>query len=243
MNSTGRYAFYYVPEASDELWSLGCEWLGRDPEHEARESGGELANGSVHDRVRGVSAARWETIAAAPRRYGFHATLKPPMRLIESVTPEALVESATVWAKRQDRFQVELACATLGRFIALRPADTLSSRSLVDFAARCVREFDPFRASPTAAELERRRRAPLTARQDALLTEWGYPYVFDEFRFHMTLSGSIDDDAERAEVAKAASAWFAARLGSPVQVNQIGLFYEPVSGADFRLIHRIELGG
>ena len=35
-------------------------------------------------------------------------------------------------------------------------------------------------------------KSGLTDRQEALLTQWGYPYVMEEFRFHITLTGALD---------------------------------------------------
>ncbi len=45
-------------------------------------------------------------------------------------------------------------------------------------------------------ELQRRRAANLTPRQEFLLMHWGYPYVLDEFRFHMTLTRRLPDEKQ-----------------------------------------------
>src|SRR6202000_780688 len=87
------------------------------------------------------------------------------------------------------------------------------------------------RARPSPDDLGRRLAAPLTERQRALLVEWGYPYVFDEFRFHMTLSNSLDDAHER----DALLAWWHARVPAlgALPVNGAALFVEPEPGAPF----------
>ena len=66
-----------------------------------------------------------------------------------------------------------------------------------------MRELDDFRAPPSEPELARRRKANLSATQEALLTQWGYPYVMEEFRFHITLSGRLGRDAEATMAALA----------------------------------------
>ena len=45
---------------------------------------------------------------------------------------------------------------------------------------------------PTQGELERRGLDSLSERQRGNFERWGYPYIFDEFRFHMTLSCRLD---------------------------------------------------
>lgn len=65
--------------------------------------------------------------------------------------------------------------------------------SLSGFALNCVETFEPFRKALSEADLERRKRQALSGRQGALLLEYGYPFVADEFRFHLTLSGKLSD--------------------------------------------------
>src|SRR3546814_16854276 len=62
--------------------------------------------------------------------------------------------------------------------------------------ADCVRAFDRFRAPPSETALARRRAAGLSARQEANLQAWGYPYVMEDFRLHFTLTGRITDPAQ-----------------------------------------------
>jgi hypothetical protein len=79
--------------------------------------------------------------------------------------------------------------------------------------------------------------APLSERQRALLVEWGYPYVFDEFRFHMTLSSSLADAGERATLV----AWWQAQTPAlgPLAIDHAALFVEPAPGEPFVLWQRV----
>ncbi len=95
--------------------------------------------------------------------------------------------------------------------------------------------FDHFRAPLDEAELARRLRAPLTPRQRAYLDRYGYPYVHDEFRFHMTLSGRVPD-ALRPAVVDFLKAEFAARCQPTVAIDQVALFRE--EGERFRIVAR-----
>jgi hypothetical protein len=104
-------------------------------------------------------------------------------------------------------------------------------------ASDALTRLAALRAAPEPADLARRLEAPLTERQRALLVEWGYPYVFEEYRFHMTLSSSLDSADDRDALA---TYWCeeAARLG-PLSIEGAALFVEHTTGAPFVLWHRL----
>jgi hypothetical protein len=136
-------------------------------------------------------AARFEDLTTSPRRYGFHGTLKAPFSLAKDATEDALIAACTGFAKTVSPFDLKgLSVNQLGKFLALTPAQ--AEPDLEAFASLCVRQFEPFRAPLSAEDLDRRRQANLTPKQDAYVETWGYPYVFDEFRFHMTLSNKLE---------------------------------------------------
>ena len=75
-----------------------------------------------------------------------------------------------------------------------------------------VREIDAFRKPLTKEELTIRRSKGLTRSQDENLIKWGYPYVFSEFRFHMTLTGKIRLSKEQAIIHDAIQRHFSKSL-------------------------------
>ncbi len=216
-----RFALYLVPAADHPLWLAGCEWLGRDPE-------------------RGTSMAD-APHRIEPRRYGFHATLKPPFALRDGATRSQLLAALSHFADERAPFDLPaLAVARLGDFIALRPVDgdaTAEGRPLRTLADDCVRLFDDFRRPPTADETARRLGAGLDAQQRANLARWGYPHVFAHWRFHMTLSDSLP--AVDGLLA-AAREHFATALAEPLRCDGVALFVEDAPGADLRLERRFE---
>ncbi|WP_308917285.1 DUF1045 domain-containing protein, partial [Jannaschia sp. LMIT008] len=164
-----------------------------------------------------------------------HATLKPPMRLAEGATAIDLTDAVAALAARTAPARADgLEVAALGGFVALRP---VGEHDLGRVAAACVEGLDGFRAPAPPEEVARRRAPELTDAQEALLTRWGYPYVLDEFRFHVTLSGRKD---EPAPVARAARAYFGA-LPAPFALDALALCEETPEG--FRQIHRYPLTG
>lgn len=128
--------------------------------------------------------------------------------------------------------------AALSRFVALRAADEQGEHALRELAADALRALGHLRATQTADELAKRLDAPLTPRQRAYVEEWGYPYVFDEFRFHMTLSDSLDDDALRAALAYAWNAQMHDAGALPVE--GVALYVEPRPGEPFALWRRVD---
>ncbi len=217
---TARAAVYYAPALDDPLWAAGCDWLGRDP-HTGR-------------RIRHSDR---DELTADPCLYGFHATLKPPMRLAHPW--HALLDDAKALATGIAPFDLPpLEVAALGSFLALR--ETAPCQPLHDLADACVTGLDSHRLPADAAEIARRRHAGLTADQDAMLLDWGYPHVLRTWRFHMTLTRRLSP-AERETVQPQAEAHFAAALAQPRRVTALCLFTQAAPGAPFILAERVPL--
>lgn len=219
-----RYAVYYAPADDHPLWQAGCSWLGRDPTD-------ALALGSA-------PPARRE-----PWRYGFHATLKPPLRLCASLREGQLHAALGALAAATPAFEMPaLEVTTLADFIALRPVEALAREHLLwRLADACVRELDAFRAPPTAAELARRQARPLQPDAQARLQQWGYPHVLEGWRFHMTLSDSLADEVQRSALLAQAREHFAAALAAQLRCNSICLFVESSPGTPLQLQRRYQL--
>lgn len=227
-----RFAIYFTPSPESELWRRGCAWLGRDA-----DSGAAVDHPVLEDLARDDIAAA----SAAPRHYGFHATLKPPFRLAAGHTADALYHDLKAFCKVRKPFETPpLDVGCLGDFIALKPRQP--SAPLAQLAEDCVRGFDRFRASAPDAELAKRRKAGLTPRQDELLAQWGYPYVFDEFRFHMTLTGRLADGV-RAAYESALRGYFAPVCEAPMRVDGIAVFSQSGPDAPFVMRRRFTFNG
>ena len=195
MSEYVRYAIYYLPPEG-ALSEFGAAWLGWSV---------DAGRAVPQPGVDGI-----EALTRTPRKYGFHATLKPPFRLAPGTTPDGLAQAAARLAAGLAPVTLAaLVPGTLGHFLALVPA--APSAALDALAARCVADLDCFRAAPTQAELNRRRAAGLTAAQEANLQRWGYPHVMDGFRFHMTLTGRQDADG-LARAARALAALYPVRV-------------------------------
>lgn len=224
-----RYAVFVTP-APGPLADFCAAWLGWDA-----AEGVVRAHPDLGTLPRPVAA-----ITATPRKYGFHGTVKPPFRLAEGSSEEGL--RAALAALCTDAAPVDasrLEVAELGPFLALRPSGPVPD--LDALAARVVADLDGFRAPPTEAELARRRAAGLSPSQEAHLTRWGYPFVMDDFHYHMTLTGPLPDD-ERGEVRAALAAHLAPLVPDPFPVTDLTLLGEGADGR-FRHLARLPLAG
>jgi hypothetical protein len=112
--------------------------------------------------------------------------------------------------------------------------------ALHDLADDCVRAFDRFRAPSSESELAKRRKAGLSPAQEAYLTRWGYPYLFDQFTLHVTLSQRLDD-ATRARLQARLEADLKDILAEDYAVTDLALFEEPTPDAPFMLRRRFNM--
>jgi putative phosphonate metabolism protein len=227
-----RYALYYAPRPDEPLAVFGRGWLGRDVES------GKVV---TRIRVRDISPERLVAITAEVSRYGLHGTLKPPFRLAPGRTEPELLEAAAAFATRRRPVAFgALVIKSMAGFLALT-ADR-AANPLGRLAAACVRDFDSFRGPSTEQELAFRRAVDLTARQEELLVAWGYPYVFDEFRFHLTLTTPLEEN-ERTTVAAILDELTEEARRTPGGVKDLVVFLEPAPDAPFRAIARFPLTG
>jgi putative phosphonate metabolism protein len=233
-----RYAIYAAPAPGD-FAGAAARWLGRDA-----ETGREVQQPVLPGLPR-----RLAEMTRAPRRYGFHGTLKAPFRLAAGVDRSALLAAVQGLASRLAPVVLPgLRLVRHGGFLALVPdaaedaaAGSVALSALADLAARVVVDLDGLRAPLTGAEIARRNPQNLPPRERALLDRYGYPYVLDAFRFHMTLSDALDD-ATLAALLPQARAHFAGTLPRPFVIDALCLFGEDEAGR-FHLSQRVALTG
>lgn len=225
MTGFPRYAIYFAAGADSALSRFGAELLGYDA-----HSGDEVS----FPREALQIAADWRDITADPRKYGFHATLKAPMTLVSGRTEAELMAACATFAGQSRTIPViRPVVDTISGFIAVIPAEPVDA--LQQLAADCVREFDSFRAVLTAEDRARRKPEKLTERQRDYLDRWGYPYVMEEFRFHMTLTGRLDAERRGPILEMLRTRFASLRLGT-LAIDRLALFKQDDAKARFRII-------
>jgi hypothetical protein len=234
LTEDGRVALYAAPETHDPLWAFGSRTIGYDAVTGATFSAPPPL---------GLTQELWDGLTAEPRRYGFHATLKAPFRLSDShrlATLRPALRSYCETNRALAPFRLEV--SAIGEFLALTPSP--APPELSPFAASVVTSFDGFRAPLSPAERERRLAARLSERQTQHLERFGYPYVLEDFRFHMSLTGKVPDASLREELRGALSEALRREAGNVTfGLDALVLFVQEGPGASFRIEHREALTG
>ena len=226
-----RYALYLAPPPETPLHRFASAWLGRDA-----DTGLEVEQPFVEH----VPADKLREITASPRRYGFHGTIKPPFRLASRQSADELHRAARLFAAAWPALELPLQVRSLRGFLALMLAE--AAPALDTFAAACVRDFERFRAPLTPAEREERERAALTPRQRAHLEAFGYPYVMEDFAFHMTLTERLHDNLHD-RVLTELCARTRELLAEPFRADALCVFEEPTPGAPMVVTARYPFAG
>lgn len=227
-----RYAIYFVPRRDSELYRFGASALGY-----------ECYSGRDTPFIGGADSLKesWVDNVREPRMYGFHATLKAPFYPAKGLNEADLALALSVFAANHVAVLVgELAVRELGSFIALVPK---TPRPLLDQLAQvCVKEFDRFRAPMREPERTRRLAAGLSAAQIENLDRWGYPYVFEDFHFHMTLTGSLRLPERSQALWFLCNEFSRMRAANSLTIDQIVLARQIDKAERFQVLSTASLG-
>lgn len=226
-----RYAIFFVPAPDSALYRFGASALGYDA-----YSGHEIPSLSDNN----VNPAEWQQFTAEPRRYGFHATLKPPFHLRDEYSEGDVIAEFDGFADGCMSPQGFAASVRLlDGFAAVVPSIPVPELNLL--AESCVRDFDRFRKPLTEAERSRRLTQNLTSRQLGHLDRWGYPYVFEDFRFHMTLTDRVPTERTIPVLKLLHETLKRQPVPVIVMVQTIALLRQDRANASFRVIHQTAL--
>jgi putative phosphonate metabolism protein len=227
MTAQPRFALYFTPPPGSPLARFGTGVLAYDC-----DAGAPVAR----RKLDGIDGAEAAAATAEPARYGFHGTLMAPFALAPGRSVDELENALDGFARARAPVRLgPLKIAGIGAFTALVPAGP--EDAVRTFAGDCVTAFSDFRAPLSAHDRERRLAARLSPRQVELLERWGYPYVFSEFRFHMTLTGRLPRE-EQARWQAALAADFAPLAPTPVEIDAVSLVRQQDRDAPFRVIAR-----
>ena len=230
MSNYPRYAIYYAAAPASDLDRFGAELLGYDA-----FSGEDLP---FPDGVL-EAVPDWHELTSDPRKYGFHATLKAPFSLVQGKTEAELLAACAAFAARPRAIpHFKPVVGSISGFIAVIPAEP--PQELLKLAADCVSEFDGFRAPLTEADRARRKPEQLTSAQREHLDRWGYPYVMEEFRFHMTLTGRLGSERREPILAMLQSRFASTGLAM-LAIDRIAVFRQDNAASRFRIVGQWEL--
>jgi putative phosphonate metabolism protein len=226
-----RYAVYFTPDAKSDLWRFGSRIIGHDA---------YLGSDIPHTVPSGFDMANWARLTEEPRRYGFHATLKAPFHLAVGKSELDFCAAVEAFARETPVVGLgPLAVRVTSGFAALYndgPAEEVSN-----LASQIVKNLEPFRAPLSDYDRKRRLSASLTEKQKQYLEAFGYPYVLDQFRFHMTLTGRLSVEARQPVELALAAAWSALQMREPTTIDALSVLRQDGRDERFRVIARLPL--
>jgi len=227
-----RYAVYFIPAADSALYRFGSAVLQYDcyTGHAVRPP-----------REFDSQPEEWREATEEPRRYGFHATLKAPFYLAPSSSEAQLVSAFHSFAAISRAVATVLPVVTLlSDFTAIVPEHP--SPTVNALAADCTTIFDAFRAPMSPQERARRLATDLNQSQIENLGRWGYPYLFADFRFHMTLTGKVAA-SRREQTVSVLRDLFQQFCNGPIAIDRLALTRQDTPASAFRVLSTTPLQG
>lgn len=227
---TARYAIYFAPDDSSELGVFGATVLRR----QAVDPSDWL---NPHLPVSFPHTADWPDQIKKPAHYGFHATIKAPFALAAGTTPEELLQELADLCKMQSAISLKgLAPIRTCRYDAL--AFEQQPPALPTLAAECVTRFEKYRAPLCDADIQRRNPDALSESELASLHRYGYPYVLDDFNFHMTLSGQ--NNHQDNTYIEWLQELYQAMVTQPPTLDRLCVFHQPDRQSPFIRIKKFQ---
>lgn len=224
MTDYRRFAIYFIPKTGSSLQKFGDKWL-------------DIVQPNAFPSKDKIKRTNWIKI---PKKYGFHGTLKAPFRLRSDKNLDDLIISSKNICKSIKPFSLSgLKLSIIENALALTLINNSSSMSAL--SNQFVIQLDKFRAPLSKEEISVKRSRNLTAKQDYNLLHWGYPYVMEQFYFHLTLTNTLDE--ENLNLAKEIlREELTEDCLAPQTVDEVGLVGEQING-DFKIITRLSLTG
>jgi alpha-D-ribose 1-methylphosphonate 5-triphosphate synthase subunit PhnG len=173
-----RYAVYYVPDQDSDLYRLGSSLLG----YSLRE-GKELPMAALP----GAGAPGEYSKKASV--YGFHSTVIAPFRTQRG--KEGIASAIALALSKHAPFRLApLRLRLLNGFPALCAEGPMDGFQALEKSL--LEALYPLFLPPDPESLG--RRGELNPKQLGYFWKWGYPFVLDEHRFHMTLGDPNSSD-------------------------------------------------
>lgn len=236
MTNYKRVAIYFLPKKNSSLENFGKNLLGRDINKKKKIS---LTRRQKYFINRGFTYFdELKDYCEEPAKYGFHATLKAPFRLKRNVKTKNFYDVISHIAAQHSRFKIKglkIVYSKKFTFITSRKPNKL----LINLENDLVKHLDTFRAELNKTEIKKRIPDSLTFKQNKYLKEWGYPFVFDQFKFHMTLMNQNNNKLSNKQKLELEKLIYKIS-NNVIEFNEISLLGENKNG-HFEEIKRFKL--
>jgi len=231
-----RYAIFFCPSRGSPLALFGERALGLSVSGERLSSG----SAALHDPQAYPDIKRFLRNTQTPAHYGFHATLKAPFNLAKGSTESDLLQLAKQLVSVQSSCTLDsLVPEFFSGFMALRLSKPLPA--VDQLAKNCVLHFDPLRAPLSEADWKKRPATTMSEQQLLYMQRYGYPYVLEEFRFHMTLTGKLCSTQMHTDYLDWLTRSYNALIIEAPRLDQLVVCYQPDRQTPFRRLAEFAL--
>lgn len=180
---TDRYIISFAPKSTSMFWKLGALWFGYDASRNAY---------TKNTLVPGMPKEHHDAAVTTARRSGFNIILTGPFQLTAGMPEELLKTTISLYCQSLSTLQT-------GPLSIIETAHKLSisaqeiSPQVQKLADDIVLEFNAFRLPANPLPEDSPIRAALTPGQLKNLIEWGQPYIFEELKFQIPLTGRLPE--------------------------------------------------
>ena len=236
MTNYKRVAIYFLPKKNSSLENFGKNLLGRDINKKKKIS---LTRRQKYFINRGFTYFdELKDYCEEPAKYGFHATLKAPFRLKRNVKTKNFYDVISHIAAQHSRFKIKgLKIVYSKKFTLI--TSRKPNKLLINLENDLVKHLDTFRAELNKTDIKKRIPDSLTIKQNKYLKEWGYPFVFDQFKFHMTLMNQNNNKLSNKQKLELEKLIYKIS-NNVIEFNEISLLGENKNG-HFEEIKRFKL--
>ena len=230
-----RYAIYVTLPQDSTLYHKASQWFSYD----AYQGDSPTIEYDLQEELRPLLP--YSDYNSKASQYGFHGTLKAPFRLKNGIKYKSLQKMMKHFCRLTSVFHcVGLEVKQIDNFLALVPKQ--DCKKIIQLSKDSVQTFDVFRAALTSDEIDKRQPNKLSDNQRLMLKQWGYPYVLDEFRFHMTLTDRLTQP--QIDTCKPLlEEYFKECLRQPLRIGQLSLCYQSSEYSSFVILDSFPLHG
>ena len=182
--NANRYAIYFAPSETSKIGQFGRLLLKRTAKKMVDE-------GMLTDLPKELH----RKIIKTPQHYGFHGTLKAPFELHPDYNLYHLDTTLIKFCSSFPDFSIKsLKLQIIAEFIALVPNGEVER--LYQLHRKLTEEFNYLCGPLSDFDRDRFLARGLTNGQKKYLCRYGYPFILDSFKFHLTLTSSLTENEQ-----------------------------------------------
>lgn len=216
-----RYSLYWIPSYTTSFGCLGSDWLTQ----------GSLFASYVYKNHKHLNFLDYEKAFKIPKKYGFHAQIFPPFKLLEQACENDVFNILQKVTKIQPQYDIRLRLAQEGGTIFLEVTHTIAQ--FLELRQLLTKELSKI------ALIE--MRPPLISKETNIMSTHDIKNIsHDCYEFRMVLSNTTDKSLHDELFLIAQNYWKEILL-KPIAFDSISFCYQQKSSYNFTELVRLPL--